>query len=363
MNNPFSEFLRTYRAAQQAKREGRMDEFIKAAKEYAELHKTMTQPAAKQANLDGSFCLGWGSSLLCFGMVAYLNSILPKSVWASWWTAWIGYVPLVCAAFAVYAILKLVKRYITWPRTGYVALPNEAKLRQLILLMIFGGALGFSLVMPFILFFEIQDAIRHTGPQIGLSTIIWHSVKLLLCLALVIFLGRKVITRRRLLPPAADDAEQIKQAFSRTPQGRKVLVGVRLSLAVLFVVLPLLALSLMIGIFHFSRGLIRISEFHWPQLGLMGLLLAANAMMYLMSNALGIRQQRWKWLVLALMIVGPVGALAVVPFPASPPDIKPVLESFPPQVILFLGLAWIFSGLISLIYFVRQHPLPAPDAA
>jgi hypothetical protein len=361
MKNPFAEYLRLGRMIEQAKREGRMDELMRPAKEYAELHKTMMQPSAKQANFDGSFSLGWGSSLLCFGMVAYLNPILPKSVWASWWTAWIGYVPLLCAVFAVYGIPKLVKHFITWPRTGYVALPNEVKLRQLILLMIFGGALGFSLVMPFILFFEIQDAIRHTGPQSGLPTIIWQSVKLLLCLALVIFLGRKVITRRRPLPPAAYDNEQIKQAFSQTPEGRKILVGVRLSLTVLFVVLPLLALGLMIGIFHLSRGLIRISEFHWPQLGLMGLFLAANAMMYLMSNALGIKQQWWKWLVLALMIVGPIGVLATVPYPAFPPEMKPVLELFPHQVMLFLGLAWMLSGLISLICFVRQHPLPAPE--
>ena len=63
------------------------------------------------------------------------------------------------------------------------------------------------------------------------------------------------------------------------------------------------------------------------------------------------------------MLVGPVAVLAAVPFPAAPPEMKPVLESFPPQVMLFLGLAWIFSGLISLICFVRQRPLPAPDTA
>jgi hypothetical protein len=356
-------YIQLIGAIQRAKHEGRTDEFMRPAKEYAELHKTMTQPAAKQANFDGSFSLGWGVSLLCFGMVAYLNPILPKSVWASWWTAWIGYAPLLCAVFAVFGIPKLVKHFITWPRTGYVALPNEVKLRQLILLMIFGGALGFSLVMPFILFFEIQDAIRHTGPQSGLFTIIWQSVKLLLCLALVIFLGRKVMTRRRPLPPAASDTEQIKHAFSKTPKGRKVLAGVRLSLTALFVVLPLLALGLIIGFFYLSRGLMNSTEYHWPQLGLMGFVLACNAMMYLMSNALGIRQQWWKWLMLGLMLVGPVAVLAAVPFPAAPPEMKPVLESFPPQVMLFLGLAWIFSGLISLICFVRQHPLPALDAA
>ena len=372
VKNPFAESIQFARTIVRAKREGRTDELLRSLNEQDQLrikkrieiqniHKTMMQPSAKQANFDGSFSLGWGSSLFCFGMVAYLNPILPKSVWASWWTAWIGYAPLLCAVFAVYGIPKLVKHCITWPRTGYVALPNEVKLRQLILLMIFGGALGFSLALLPILFFEIRDAIHHTGPQSGLPTIIWHGAKLLLCLALVIFLWRKVITRRP-LPPAAVDAEQIKQAFSKTPEGRKVLVGVRLSLTVLFVGLPLLFLGLVVCIFSLSRGLIRISEFHWPQLGLMGLFLASNAMMYLMSNALGIKQQWWKWLVLALMIMGPIGVLATVPFPTSPPDMKPVLELFPPQLMLFLGLAWVLSGLISLICFVRQHPLPAPDA-
>lgn len=337
-------------------------QYLPEARNLVRLQAQMQQ-SAKDINVDGSFSLGWGIGLLCFGMVSYLNPILPKSVWASWWTAWIGYVPLLCAAFAPYGIPKLVKHFITWPRTGYVALQNEVKLRQLVLLMIFGGALGLSLVMPFILFLEIRDAIRHTGPQSGLPTLIWHGVELVLCLALVIFLGRKVITRRRPLPPTAYDAKQIKQAFSQTPEGRKVLVGVRLSLIVLFAVLPLLASGVIVGIFYLSRGLMRIGELHWPQLGLMGFILAANAMLYFMGNAAGIKQQWWKWLVLALMIVGPVGVLATAPYPAALPQLKPVLEAFPPQVMLFLGLAWMLSGLISLICFVRHHPLPARDAA
>jgi hypothetical protein len=141
------------------------------------------------------------------------------------------------------------------------------------------------------------------------------------------------------------------------------MVGVRFSLVVLFAVVPMLALGVIVGIFYLSRGLIRIGEFHWPQMGLLGFILVANAMLYLMGNAVGIKQQWWKFVVLALMIVAPVWVLATVPYPAASAQMKPVLESSPPQVILCLGLAWMLSGLISLISFVRHHPLPVRDSA
>jgi hypothetical protein len=34
----------------------------------------------QNVNMDGSFELGWGMALLCFGLVPYLNAVLPKSV-------------------------------------------------------------------------------------------------------------------------------------------------------------------------------------------------------------------------------------------------------------------------------------------
>ena len=81
----------------------------------ARLQAQMQRPA-QNVNVDGSFELGWGTAVLLFALVPYFNAVVPKSLWASAWTAWIGYLPLICAAFAPYGIPKIVKRFITWPR-------------------------------------------------------------------------------------------------------------------------------------------------------------------------------------------------------------------------------------------------------
>src|SRR5690349_19093774 len=93
------------------------------ARNLAELQSQMLRPA-QSANRDGGFELGWGVALLLFSLGPYCNAVLPTSIWMSRWTSWIGFLPLYSAAFAPFAIPKLVQRLITWPRAGYVANPN-----------------------------------------------------------------------------------------------------------------------------------------------------------------------------------------------------------------------------------------------
>jgi hypothetical protein len=128
------------------------------------------QRPAQNVNMDGSFELGWGMALLCFGWVPYLNAVLPKSIWASPWTAWISYLPmicLICAGFAPYGIPRMIMRFITWPRTGYVVNPNDVKLIQLVMLMVFGAALGFSLTLAIMLVGPITVAPAIPYPDVG----------------------------------------------------------------------------------------------------------------------------------------------------------------------------------------------------
>jgi len=215
---------------------------IPEARELAKLQAQM-QRSALNVNRDGGFDLGWGMALLCFGLGPYLTAVLPKSLWISAWTAWIGFLPLMCAAFAPYGIPKLIQRFITWPRAGYVANPNDMKLIQLVMLMVFGSALGLCLSLPYVLVSEIRHTISQPGVAGDLHRIILHSIKLFVCATLAVYLGRKLIRKPKPLP-AAYDAAMIAQKLRQTEPGRKRLRAVRLTLLTMFLVTPILVCAI-----------------------------------------------------------------------------------------------------------------------
>jgi hypothetical protein len=322
------------------------------------LQSQMQRPG-QNLNMDGSFELGWGTAVLCFGLGAYFNAILPKSLWTSWWTAWIGWLPLTCAAFAPYGIPKIVKKFITWPRTGYVANPHEIKLSQLVMLMVFGSALGFCLSLPFVLVSEIHAAVSQQGPQGDMHNIVRHGLDLLICAPVAVYLGRKVIKKRPPLP-AAYDAALINQKLSQTAAGRKRLRLVRGTLFGMMVGIPLLVCGLVFGLVYLSKSVMRYTEVHWPQLGIISFLVGTNAILYLQGNGVAIKQHRWKWLVLAALLIGPIVVSPLIPYPAVQSELNSIFEQLPP-VMLSIGTVWFLSGAASLILFIRHNPLPLAE--
>jgi hypothetical protein len=331
---------------------------VAEAGDLAKLQAQMLRPALN-VNMDGSFELGLGMALLCFGLIPYLNALLPKSVWASPWTAWIGYLPMICltcAALAPYGVPRMIKRFITWPRTGYVANPNDVKLIQLVMLMVFGAALGFSLTLPFLLVAEIREAINRAGAHSDLHTIIFHGIELVVCATLAVYLGRKIIRKRQPLP-SAYDAALINQGLGQTPAGGKILHVVKFRLLLMFVGIPILVCGVVFGVMYWSKSVMRHTEIQWPQLGILSFLVASNAMLYLMGNGVAIKQHRWKWLVLAILVVGPITVAPAIPHPDVGPEMTPILGPFPP-VMLYMGLVWCLSGAATLISFIWHNPLP-----
>lgn len=334
---------------------------IPEAQDLANLQAQMLRPA-RNVNIDGSFELGWGMSMFCLGLVPYINPLLPKSMWASWWTAWIGFLPLICGVFAIYGIPKLVKRFVTWPRTGYVANPGEVKLTQLVMLMVFGAALGLSLTMPFILVSEIREAISRQSATGDMPRILRHGVQLLVCATVAIWLGRKTITKRRPPVPMAYDAAVITQGLKQTPAGRTSLRTVKFTMLLLFAGIPIVVFGVAFGLMYLSKAVIHHAEIEWSQWGVAGFLVAANALLYLMCNAAAIRQQWWKWLVLAVMLVGPIMVAPLIPHPPIQTVTLPILEPILP-VMLCAALVWVLSGAATVVWFIRHNPLPAAEAA
>jgi hypothetical protein len=318
------------------------------------------QRPAQNVNVDGSFELGWGVMVLVSGLVPYINAALPKSLWASPWISWLGYLPIICMAFAPYAIPKLIKKFITWPRTGYVTNLNDVKLIQLVMLMGFGLALGFGLTLPFLLVSDIREAISETGSHNAMRKALLHGIQWVVCAAVVVYLGRKTIRKRQPLP-AAYDASLINQGLKQTPSGRKQLRVVWSTMGLMFLGLPILLGGLVLGLVYLGKSASPHAEIHWSQVAALSFMVVSNAALYLMGNGVSIRQHAWKWLALATLLVGPVVVSFTVPYSAAKPELTPILELFPPPVTLFIGLVWLLSGAATLSSFIAHNPLPLAE--
>lgn len=321
------------------------------------LQSQMLRPD-QNVNRDGGFELGWGVALLFFSFGPYLNAALPKAVWMSIWTFWIGWLPLFCAALAPLAVPKLIRRLITTPRVGYVAGPADMKMSYLIQLMIFGGALGITISMPLLLVSEIQKWLG-TGPHGSIEDIVWKSIKLLVGVGLCLYLGPKFI-RKSKPAPAASDAAIITEALKRTPLGGRRLRLVQWAVLAMFAGLLIVLAGTVVGLMYWTKSFVRHNEVQWFQFGMPGFLVGSNALLYLMGSGVLLKPHRWKWFLLPLMLLVPILASPAIPCPVINTGLTTIFDPLPP-VMLCLGSVWVFSGTVTLILFISRNPLASAE--
>ena len=83
---------------------------------------------ARYANIDGFNELGWGAMVCGFFCFDWLNAITPRdSLWHRTWVQML-YVPVM--VLLIYFAGRALKRYVTYPRTGFVAYPQTARGRM-----------------------------------------------------------------------------------------------------------------------------------------------------------------------------------------------------------------------------------------
>jgi len=160
--------------------------------------------------------------------------------------------------------------------------------------------------------------------------------------------------------PAAYDAALINQGLGQAVVGKQCLRVVKFTLRLMFVGIPILAFGVVFGLMYLGKSAMRHAEAGWPQLGVLGFLVATNAILYVMINGVTIKQHRWKWLVLAVMLIGPIVVAPMIPYPAVKSELMPILEQFPP-VTLAIGLVWVLSGVTTLTLFIRRNPPPSTE--
>lgn len=267
MKNKIAEYIRFIKTIQRAKREGRTDELLRAAKENAEIQKTMMRPM-RHETINGSGEIGWGMFMLCMALSSYSSVVLPNSMWR--FRAGIGGLLLLCGCVAMPLCRWAIKKYVTQPRTGYVAFRRDKTFWITIvtsMVVAVGVSLGLTHLMRPEMIHLAQSQAHHSGasaPAVATPGTLSHADKIVL-----------------------------------------------------------------------------------------SLLIVSNTILYLMINAVSIREHRWKWLLLILIALGPLGICYLVPGNFT--------ELFRP-LGLFLGLVWFTSGAVTLFSFIRHHQPPAPEA-
>lgn len=263
MKNPIAKFWVARhakildRAIEQARREGRLEEFLKGIKKNGELQKFVLQPK-RYETINGTGEIGWGTAMLCFAISSYAPVILPVSPWRGW----IGFLFLAGACVAMPLALWASKRFVTWPRVGYVAFRRD----------------------------------RPWWIGVVVSTVAGGVISIALLL---------------LLTP---------EWLHRTPASTPAVVTT-------FPDMPGWLDKLLIAGF----GMV-------------------NAKLYLMFNAVSIKEHRWKWAGFALILAIPLTITFLGKgnyFELSRP------------VFLFQGSAYLLSGVMTLIWFLRHYQPPA----
>lgn len=255
------EYFRLVRAIERAKREGRTDEFIRAAKENAEIQKIMLRPK-RYETINGAGEIGWGAFMLCMALASYSSVVLPNSMWRI--RAGIGGLLMICGCLAMPLCLWASKKYVTRPRVGYFAFRwDKSRWIGMVVAMVVAAGVSFGLT--------------------------------------------------RLMRPEIIHMAQSQMHHSDAANPGTMSPASKIMLAVFIV---------------------------------------SNAIMYLMMNAVSIREHRWKWLLLILIALGPLGIGYFVP--------GNYIEMFRP-LGLFLGLLWFASGAVTLFWFLRHHQSSASE--
>ena len=233
-----------------------------------ELEHTLMQHK-RYDNIDGTGEMFMGLMLMGFALLGYLQTVLPEH--SMWRTNFFGLLFMYAVLMPVlglgYLVRRVIKKHLTWPRTGYVA--------------------GHSM-------WRLMFAPRPAGVEAasGMPTRkgCWGAILAFVLVTAVVSAGFAVLT-----------------VFS-----------VRHHAGLSFARVAYLAFWVPLYAFWVFR---------------MG------------------REQRWKWLVLFFMALG-LAAIGLI-VPGS-------IVELSRWVALFIGLMWMISGGVTLYFYLRHTPPPAP---
>jgi hypothetical protein len=107
-------------------------------KEQESLVKDYLSRPARYANVDGFNELTWGAILCWFASLAWIHTMVARH--SLWHRPWAQGLYMVAGALAIHFGGKALKRYVTYPRSGFVAYP-ETPARRVVPLVAFAVAI------------------------------------------------------------------------------------------------------------------------------------------------------------------------------------------------------------------------------
>jgi membrane-associated protease RseP (regulator of RpoE activity) len=119
--------------------------------------------------------------------------------------------------------------------------------------------------------------------------------------------------------------------------------------------IPLITFGMVFGLACVSRMSIRSEPLSFSRLGMLTVLVASNALLYAMANGALFQKYRWKWLLLVVMVLAPLGTSMTVAGQGWVELSKPV--------ILTASLVWLVSGLATLVAYLRHTSPPSLETA
>jgi len=318
-------------------------------------------------NVDGSVEIGWGLMCACFGISSYVTLLAPSPT--VWWHG-VQWLFFVCGALGPLLAPKIIKRLLTFPRTGYVAYQKgKAFWLTIVTSVVIGAAVSVWVARHVTLAMRGATVARpaSAAPVVGVTPGQLLALFVLICLTAGVFVIYLVERARQKGRPAGGAAElppsvaavlikwgqelgALQFWFRGGKLQRRTTTSVKI--LILFYGIMLLLAAPILGLIYLSELVAHPGAASFTRMELLALFVPCNAILYLMMVASGLKEHAWKLPWCGLLVFG---SLAVGVFlPAN------FIGGSRP-LLLFLGMVWLGSGLATLFSYLRRAPVP--DAA
>lgn len=171
------EYIRLVKAINRAKREGSTDELLQTLKKKRQIQKIKREQIQKKNNeiqktmmrprryetINGAVEIGCGMFLLCLALSSYISS---SGAWMWRWRTGISCLLFVFAMCAMPLCRWAIKKYVTWPRIGYVAFRRDKTFWIVMVVTVvvaFGVSIGLTRLMRPEMIHLAQSQMRHSG--------------------------------------------------------------------------------------------------------------------------------------------------------------------------------------------------------
>jgi uncharacterized protein YjeT (DUF2065 family) len=132
----------------------------------------------------------------------------------------------------------------------------------------------------------------------------------------------------------------------------QVRVGILGTFLIIAVVIPCIFGAIIYSWLHFALNH-HVHQNFVQTIGMMSALVF-NPILYLMFNAVSLREHAWKWFGLLALAVGPLTIVTL--FPQVWHELANANVAVPNTLLFFISAVWLVSGAVTLVLYLLRHP-------